>query len=280
MALRSEHLQKQVLRSRETGKTTPFLARLALQVVSQAVTERYTTTRSIRCLQASCGIERVLSRLGIRAHLFGDAFCIVRLFRDPRVVMWGGFWGQDHHVWVSTEFHEIVDLGVSWLHEHPKSTRNDAWPIPAIWWRDIDRLPRLFRYLPVGSLVPRLEPTEQDDLDAFLRKVDASFDDFLKRGRPGAVTYAPVIYSEESLNELLKQRNPWLSGAARIPQDMPYPPWVQAREDELMAAHYARQESPSETKQAACPNDAVDDACLIAMGDNGSYNRMNTDHTG
>ncbi|ENM5895723.1 hypothetical protein NTH50_003915 [Vibrio mimicus] len=46
---------------------------------------------------------------------------------------WNGFWGDDHHVWLMTEFGELVDLTIKYLHLYPVTKGNNQLEMPAIW---------------------------------------------------------------------------------------------------------------------------------------------------
>lgn len=147
-------LDGEISESREQRRTSLFIRKLTLHVVDAALRQHYGADYPIRCLQASCGIRRVLGSFGIAARLVVGAACFSEVNRKPPVeVSWGGFWDQDHHIWTLTEYDEIVDLTITQLHLHPAKQRCDAVPIPAVWWSPSHRWPSIILYLPEGEIM-------------------------------------------------------------------------------------------------------------------------------
>jgi hypothetical protein len=229
-------LKKQMKKSHAEGRTTHFLRRLVFSIVDKALLEHYGPEYPLKCLQASVGVQLVLDSFGIQSRLFTGAVCFAQVYEgDETALGWGGFWDQDHHVWVVTEFRELVDLTIAKLHLHPVLSRPDAIPIPALWWDEITTWPRTILYLPEGSVTIELPEEEMADLDLFTRKVRSTKDRILNQSSFDQVSFSPILYGPKSLNTLSRKGNLWLQRTLKFQElNIPFPPWVQRRQQEIM----------------------------------------------
>jgi hypothetical protein len=180
----------------------------------------------------------VLKKLGIESKLWTGAACFAVAYKSGvGQTGWGGFWDRDHHVWLVTEFMELVDLTISELHLHPASSRRDAEPIPPLWWDDIAGWPKTIRYLPEGAVAPifQFETREEtEDLERFKARVLATMERYLAERKTEDVAFGPMLEGEHSLNSLYEQGHPYLVKTLIVHQlNIPFPPWVQRRMDEL-----------------------------------------------
>ena len=154
---------------------------------------------------------------------------------NPYRMTWGGFWDKDHHVWLTTEFHELIDLTISQLHLHPVAIDKRYNNIPAIWWSPIDISPSCFRYLPSKfNIYPKLEGQDELDMNAFLLSVD-EFKKRILNGENIETISDYILEGLDSLSYLLSTKDHWAMGAYFADQkQIPFPDWIVNREAELM----------------------------------------------
>jgi hypothetical protein len=195
--IRKGFLQKQIQKSRREGRTSPFLRRLVFSVVDQALHEHYGADYPQKCLQSSVGIQLVLGKLGIESKLWMGAACFAQAYRNsPGKTGWAGFWDRDHHVWLVTEFAELVDLTISELHLQPLSRSGDAEPIPPLWWNEISEWPWIIRYLPEGLVSPAFQfetREEMEDVNRFKALVLETLERYMAERRAEDVAFGPML---------------------------------------------------------------------------------------
>ena len=231
-------LQKQIQKSRRDGHTSQFLRRFVFSIVDQALHDHYGGDYPQKCLQSSVGIQLVLKKLGIESKLWTGAACFAQAYKTvPEMIGWAGFWDRDHHVWLVTEFSELVDLTVSELHLHPSFSRQDAEPIPPLWWDELGQWPGTIRYLPDGAVSSafRFEMRrETQDLESFKNLLLATMGCYVAERRAEDIAFGPILEGEHSLNSLHDQGHPYLVKTLVVHrQGVPFPPWVQQRQAEL-----------------------------------------------
>lgn len=220
---------------REQRSTDPGVARWVLSLAHRALVEVYGTDYSVRSLQASECIRRLLDRLEIKSVVWAGMLCVARVYPDLGEVGWAGFWGDDPHVWLVTEFGELVDLTVSQLHQHPAFQRADSPPVPALWWRPLDKWPPIIRYLPTGRVAIRLPAVDQTQLkcvcDTALRQLECE----INGPRASATDVGPILTDIDCLNDLDREGLPWLRDCQlfqTVPPPLPGP--VAQRYQELL----------------------------------------------
>ncbi|HCE3221409.1 TPA: hypothetical protein NG573_004851 [Vibrio parahaemolyticus] len=236
--IKKAFLDKQANKAQNERRTPDFLRRLCFTVVESMLKQHYSDSYSMRCLQASLAISSILKRVGIKSQAYTGEVCVPQVFHDNKIApRWNGFWGDDHHVWLMTEFGELVDLTIKYLHLHPVAKGNGQLEMPAIWWSDASRWPSVIKYLPQGPIAVKLPNEEMIDLEVFQAKVDQKLSQILKSNSVQEVEFAPVLHGPESMNDLYAQGNPWLVKSAEL-QDgrLPYPQRVVERERELLAS--------------------------------------------
>jgi hypothetical protein len=239
-------LKKQVARSKHDRRTTPFLRRLIFSVVDREARRRYAANYCMRCFPCSAAIAMLLKQIGIQSGIVAGAFCIAEVFDDPRHLSWGGFWDRDHHVWVMTEFGEVIDLSVSQLHRHPRSARDDAIATPAIWWSDSGIMPPIFRYLPDSVVHAVADPVEAIDLDEFKIMVGLEFDRVLATSEVADIAFGSILDCMETLQAIKDAGDAWATKAFVIQRcGLPFPRWIVERETELMTCYHLNQPAPS-----------------------------------
>lgn len=245
--IKPRFIDGQVQKSRRAKQTTPFLRRLVATTVDQVARAHYGNAYSTKCVQASIAVQRLLRRLHIASQVWLGAVCAAEVFESPYVAGWGGFWGDDHHAWTTTEFHELVDLTAAEMTQHPRSSRPDGIAMPPLWWNDISQWPPVLRYLPDSPVEPCFpDLSDMADLDCFLTAVDRNLDDRLASGSVEAVTFGPMLTGAASLNALEAAGHPWVTRARGfLDRGTVPPPWIVERERELVAAHRHGCRAPS-----------------------------------
>lgn len=242
--IKRSFLTKQTERSLRERRTSPFLRRLAFQVVDAEAREHYGDTYPMRCFQCSAATGAVLREFGIGSRLLAGAVCVAQVGerKPPR---WAGFWDQDHHVWLMTDFGELVDLSVGVLHRHPAAGGPDDLPNLPLWWTDPGTWPPVIRYLPDTEVHDLGDPDDAADLRLFERQVLARLAGMLRDGTVDDATFGPILDGLDTLNAMTKAGAPWASQAFLMQRHgVPLPPWVRAREAELMNA-WASRRSPT-----------------------------------
>ena len=200
----------------------------------------------MKCLQCFVAIKQLLHEFGVESRLWVGAVCEAEVFEEAGWIGWGGFWDQDHHIWLVTEFAEFVDLSISQLHLHPRRRRSDGIPIPPIWWSDIGTWPCVLRYLLDSPAGFAFNETDQADLELFLAKGTTSFDDCALEIEVGSPAFGPILHGSASMNELFEAGNAWVTRSIVLQHmSLPLPLWVQEREQEFLDAHKRGQRASS-----------------------------------
>ncbi len=226
------------------GRTAPFVQHLLMQIVDEAARSHYPNDYPMKCLQTAGAIKHILRKLGITARLYAGAVCFTKIDPSGNFVGWTGFWDADHHIWLHTEFHEIVDLSVSQLHLHPQ-TQGEELPLPAMWWDYRQGLPAVFKYLPdVPVAKIEMEEPDQSIYLQFLESVESLFNEYLSQRSPGDIFFNRLLSHIDQLNEWTDTGDAWLYGSLEILNvEKPHPQWMIEREAEISAA-YSKGQAP------------------------------------
>lgn len=228
-------LRDEAARSIRERRTSEVVRCAVVGAVHSALVERYDGDFSERCLQASFAIRRTLEVLGIRATPWAGDLCVVETFWNPPPEWsWGGFWDQDHHVYVVTEFVELVDLSICQLHRHGARRRPDGHAPPMVWWDDVTTPAPVLRHLPRARINHGLVGAEAEDLSELLQAVEGLVNpDALATDMPSYP--GPVVSSVHDIARLAEGGDPWAIGAftAAAHPDFAFPPWIQERDKEL-----------------------------------------------
>lgn len=230
-----------------SGRTPPFLRRLAAGVVDRVALAHYDAAYSMKCLQTAHAVGQVLKRFGVDSQLWMGAFCAAEVYEAPGHQGWGGFWGDDHHVWLYTANSELVDLSVAQMHRHPASRRADGIAMPPLWWDDVAALPPVIRYLPDSpGRIEFPDAKDVEDLKIFIGLVMAELDRVLAEDEVEQVTFGPMLSSIADMDTLTDQGHPWLVRAIAFQERASrFPPWIEHRHEELTAAWRSGVAAPS-----------------------------------
>ena len=237
-------IDEQITEWRAKGKTAPFVQHLIMQIVDEVARSHYPDDYPMKCLQTAGAIQHILGKLNINSQLYAGAVCFTKIDPSGTFVGWTGFWGEDHHIWLHTEFNEIVDLSISQLHLHPL-TRGEEMPLPAIWWDYRQGLPAIFKYLPdVPVAKIEMEEPDQSIYTKFLSRVDCLFDEYQSKRSPDDIFFERLLSHTGQLNEWTNAGDLWLNGSLEILNvEKPHPQWMIEREAEISSA-YAKGEVP------------------------------------
>ncbi|MFT3684396.1 MAG: hypothetical protein QM783_05615 [Phycisphaerales bacterium] len=191
------------------------------------------TEKTQSCLQLSIVLQSLLARWGIASRIFGGSMCCIHSNAAGTAFGWGGFWDKDHHVWLVTEFGELVDYSIRYCHLHPGRSRDDYLAIPPLWFKS--PLPTIFWYVPEGVLggteLPAEEQSQLDALPAEAGRIANILLDTLEATDLGTNN---ILFGIHSLDEFWKRRDPWTLAANRLVPLLGRPPdWMLNRAKEL-----------------------------------------------
>ncbi|MBL4781103.1 MAG: hypothetical protein JKX92_02570 [Porticoccaceae bacterium] len=230
-------LTAEIIESRRQSVTSDFIRQLTFFVVDRALLNHYPISHSMKCFQSSLAIQLVLKRFKIKSQVILGELCVPQVFDDELLAPnWSGFWGDNHHVWLLTEFGELVDLNVRYLHKHPESQQiHKQLEMPAIWWNEITQWPSILRYFPQGPVEANFSQDEMDDFEQFKKHVSKTLEFVISSMAVEDLLFSPILEGTDSINELRKKGNLWLQRSAKL-QNMttPYPKIISDREQELM----------------------------------------------
>ena len=137
--IKKRFIGRQIEKSAAGKRTTPFLRRLVFQTVDAVSRSHYAKDYSMKCGQTAAATKMLLAKMGIDSRLTMGAVCFPKILWGGQFAGWTGFWDADYHVWLETEFNEIVDLSISQLHDHPRTIEREM-QTPAIWWEQKKQL--------------------------------------------------------------------------------------------------------------------------------------------
>jgi len=237
--IKAGFIKKQVQKSQRDSKTTEFLRRLTFQVVDEALLKHYEQDYPMKCLQASVGIQNTLKSFGVNSRLVLGEACMAQVFANSHVIGWNGFWGEDHHHWLFTEYSEVVDLTIRYLHIHPAKRDNEQLEMPSVWWGTKDAT-SVINYLGTCFIeYPKLPEEDQIDLTVFEKLVQSHLEDTLEQKTVEEINFEPVISGMPSLNKLDQAGNPWVKKAFFVHQNsLPLPEDYQEKLDQAKEMTY------------------------------------------
>ena len=138
--IKKRFIDRQIEKSAAGKRATPFLRRLVFQTVDAVSRSHYARDYSMKCVQTAAATKMLLAKMGIDSRLTMGAVCFPKILDGGQFAGWAGFWDADHHVWLETEFNEVVDLSISQLHDHPRTIEREM-QTPAIWWEQRNGCP-------------------------------------------------------------------------------------------------------------------------------------------
>lgn len=240
MVLLRKNILSEIKKSKDEKSVTDFLKRFILSIVELALMDVYGDNYSTRCLQSSIGIKKLLEDFGINSKLIEGACCFSNIKgSNPYMCSWAGFWDKDHHIWLITEFFEIVDFTISKLNQHPSFVHNEnVQSIPVLWWSPADLTPPIFKYVPrnLNTIVNvELFGEEMEELNRFLDKVDEIKVEKLKTDNYDFIYQNGILEGPESLNTFILKGNHWACGSLIIQQkNISFPNWIIEKDQELL----------------------------------------------
>ncbi len=232
-------IKNELSASRENGGTSIVLVAWIVSIMDRALNEVYGSNYSDLCAQSSMCVKHLLDRIGIRSRTYSGDVCFKMTYKgDTTIRRWEGFWGTEHHVWVMSEFREIIDLTISHLHLHQNSFRNDTLPIPVIWWQ-LKAMPKSFLYIPSNPVDIELLPEERENYEKLIHRVDHYFDAEVQSDRMSDEAIPPILMDKATAVFLYQQGNPWIIESLDKfeKESCELPPYMAERDKELRRMH-------------------------------------------
>lgn len=223
---------------RARGVTTPMLRHIIATAVTRSARLVYGKTFATKCLQSSAAVKQLLKRVGINSQMIAGAVCFLRVdARSGKPNTWSGFWGSDHHVWLLTEFEELVDLSISALNDHPMTSLPEIAP-PALWWPINLGQPHFFRYLyDVSFNTQEFENDEALLFGQFMKASNIELDNLCRDLSPNEFHYPDLLGGEGELYDLIEKKHSYLTAVINeTPETTPLPNWIIERQNELQEA--------------------------------------------
>lgn len=238
------NLDKDIIKTKENKSSGKLLRNFVFSVIEEALINTYGENYSMRCLQSSLGVQKILNDFGIKSNIQIGSCCFsIVNGTNPYEVNWGGFWDKDHHVWLISEFFEIIDFTISKFHLHPcRKDKKELQQIPAIWWAPADISPPIFRYLPDNPLSivdPRLEGEENENLIRYFAELDDIKTRRLNLQEKNIeLKEFETLTGVQKLNEMLDNGNNWIRGSFLIQEkNIPFPDWIREKENKLLTRY-------------------------------------------
>ena len=238
--IKRRFIERQTEKSAAKKRTTSFLRRLVFHTVDAVSRSHYAEDYSMKCVQTAAASKMLLSKVGIGSRLTMGAVCFPKILAGGQFAGWTGFWDADHHVWLETEFNEVVDLSISQLHAHPR-TREREMQTPAIWWEQRIGWPPIIRYLCDTYVddVALEDAGDQESYVQYLKKVQAEFLSILADKSVEDVAFSPLLADIDQLNTWTEEGHPWATAALTVLEyQIPFPPWIAERQREIEMALY------------------------------------------
>lgn len=213
-----------------------ILRKYIFRVTETSLVSVYNSNYSTLCLQSSYIIKAFLNNIGIKSTIFLGSLCVMKVsVDDPPIIGWTGFWDQEHHVWLITEFDEIVDLTISHLHLHPSTSGKGDEPIPPVWWNPIDVWPSIIKYLPEGPIQIQLEEKEMRLLEKLKDSLGSSIEFVNQNFSLDNNLFDDILFGPSSLDLLTSKGNSWLKKCLQIQNiHIQVPDWISNKENELI----------------------------------------------
>lgn len=136
----------------------PVIANVS-RVVTMAV-DRITGDRSDYPLLVATACVEALKQFRIESRVMYGPAAWVEILENHSPI-WAGCWDGNVHLWVATEFGEVVDLNSSVAHRkraHGDAAYKALYSPPILWSAEV---PSFYRYVPEG--IAEIELTEERD---------------------------------------------------------------------------------------------------------------------
>ena len=232
----NETIKRDIEESIGTKGTSDLLKRIVFTIVEKSLIKVYGINYSTKCLQSSIGIQMLLKDFGINSRILCGSVCFssVRGY-NPYQVTWEGFWDKNYHIWIITDFFEIVDLTISQLNVHPATTSKYTHSIPPLWWSPADLFPPIFKYLPDGQANVGLIGEDLNLFEQFKNYVKEFKHKVINGLNINDLNFEVILTGPSALDNLLENGNHWALGSLLISQRaIEFPEWIKNKEKELL----------------------------------------------
>jgi len=243
-----DFLREEFSLSNEQNEITLNLKKAIFCIIHKALVKHYGDNYSVRCLQSTYGIMTIMDYFGVRSVLVEGAACFGLVYgKNPYRITWGGFWNNDHHYWLVSQYGDIIDFTVSQLHLHPAEKYADQIPILPIWWSPIGVAPPIFRYLQkvFGKPLDMLEAEES----AKLKEFNEYILNHIEEGTldSNELDKIDILTGPEKFQQLYLQKNTWIHVFIEKHKELEWPDWILQREQELMENYNKKRNSNNGT---------------------------------
>lgn len=230
-------IDEQIAKSKNEKRTSSFIRKFVFKTVDMALREHYGKNYSDKCLQSSAGIKELLSFFKIKSELFTGSLCVLEVFEKDNSIGygWGGFYGNEYHIFAGSEYYDLIDLTISQLHLHPNSRLKGEYQIPAFWWTPIDEWPSIIIYLSDGPIKIELPEDDMKDYSSYIEKVNEVKERLINSSTIEEIDFSPIIFGKDSLEYLTKMGEPWLVMCSKVAKmNIKFPDVVIKKEQELI----------------------------------------------
>lgn len=208
-------LAKLVELSHSQQATVALLRRLVFSTVDAAAHVYFKNKYAVKCLQTSLAIEALLGSFGISSRLFcgavryPESFAMTQISgrEIPAAVQWGSFDDHGGHVWLITQFGEVVDLSISQAFTDKRHGIRPPPQVPALWWKD-DMFPSHLYYRIQGT--PKVDASIRAEIDEFISRVNEEFARLKSYSRLNKLKFGPMIENRNSFDQLRAHGSAWV----------------------------------------------------------------------
>ena len=205
----------EVDKSKLQHRTTSFLLQFVFLIIEKSLKSAFGQNYSDKCLQSSYGINHLLNKIGIESDIYKCELKALEVYElDGEIKFcWGGFSDESYHVFLMTQFSEIVDFTFSLLYKDPNLINKNVYKTHPIWWCSDSNIPDYIQYKNFTKL--NIEDSFKQSATDFIDLLDKQFKDTIHNHGEKDIEYYPILINEKTINELIKQKDPWLFNIAK-----------------------------------------------------------------
>lgn len=162
-------IHQEIQNSISQKSCSELLKKHIFNVITEAIESNYEETYGL-CLQSTLGIQAILKSFKIDSKVVVGRNLVPGICNYPYEYEWVGYWGKYYHVWLITEFAELVDFSISKFNVHPEHKR--FYTIPPIWLSNNEWPNDLLRYTPTTSSDYQLQNSDKEKINILLGSID------------------------------------------------------------------------------------------------------------
>lgn len=245
-------IEKEVEISRINRATTLALRDYIFKVIDETNIEVFGERSSLKCAQTALATAFLLSKLGVKTVYILGSICVPKISTNLATMDWHGFWGGDHHYWIMTEFGEIVDISVAYLHMHPQE-KLSLLEMPPIWINTNQGVPACFKYLhsecfnvDYSEGMPKIVFLENNDVTSTLSPEDEMIEywtaleqNIIEKNKTDISRFPCLISEGITEHDLHVSNSAYLNAIPKfLDANIELPLWIIQTEAELMAPYF------------------------------------------